>query len=403
MTRLEVALFIQRSANLGLEKLTRLLFPRTKATIENLRVHPGNILVLRTGNIGDIACTLPALAALRENYPGSHICLITSPGGGRFPGAPEVLPGLGLVDEIVTFHLEDLKDRSYVRSLVANLRRRRFDLFVHLPQERASTSRMLRDLTFAGLLGVQGAVGFTLAYNFPLFDLRTLKDFEPLQTEAGRLLAILRRAGIHPSRDYELALPPAAIRRADDLLKAYANHGRPIIGIQARAKEGAKNWPMAKFAELCSRLQLAVDPLFVFTGGAAERQVLQDLAASFPGEKLVAAGLLNIQETMALISRCQVFISVDTGPMHLAALLGIPVVALFSARQFKTMWDPVSPGTVVLRKSVPCALCFQAECEHGFCMEAITVAEVFEATTSRIDRLNSDYRDVEKLIFENRK
>jgi len=391
MTRLEVALFIQRNANLGLEKLARLLFPRTKATIEKLRIHRGNILVLRTGNIGDIACTMLALAALRENFPGSRICLITSPGGARLPGAPEVLSGLSLVDEIVTFHLEDLKDRSYVRSLVANLRRRRFDLFVHLPQERASLSRLLRDLAFAGLLGAQGVVGFKLAYHFPLFDLRTLKDFEPSQPEAGRLLEILRRAGIHPSRSYELALPPAAIRQADDLLKAYVDNGRPIIGIQARAKEGAKNWPMAKFAELCRKLQRSFAPLFVFTGGPADRQLLENLSATFPGDKVVAAGLANIQDTMALISRCQVFISVDTGPMHLAALIGVPLVALFSARQFKTMWDPFSPDAVVLRKSVPCELCFQAECEHGSCMEAISVDEVFDAVTSHLPQGQKDF------------
>uniref|UniRef100_A0A7C3SIN4 Glycosyltransferase family 9 protein n=1 Tax=Desulfobacca acetoxidans TaxID=60893 RepID=A0A7C3SIN4_9BACT len=110
---------------------------------------------------------------------------------------------------------------------------------------------------------------------------------------------------------------------------------------------------MENFAELGQRLQETLQPLFILFGGPGDRERLQDLADRFPGDKLIAAGQATVLETAALLARCHVLLTLDIGPMHLAALVGTPMVALFSARQFSKMWEPHSHRVVILRTSIP--------------------------------------------------
>jgi ADP-heptose:LPS heptosyltransferase len=378
MNRLFLAIFSRNSANRVLALLNAALFPQTPKIIRDLRNHPGKLLILRTGNIGDTACALPALAAIRENFPGSHLCLLTSPGPKGLPEAGQVLDGLGLVDDIITFYPEDLQDWRCRRRLVADLRRQDFDLFILLPQARTDFTRTFRDLLFARLLGVKGALGFVLTNHFPGFDLRTLKDYVPPHNEVERLLLLLGKSGINGARPFRLTLPARCQSRAAELLDPYRLDGRPVVGFQVFAKAQANQWPLENFAELGGRLQETLQALFILFGGPGDRERLQDLANCFPGDKLIAAGKTSVLETAALLARCHVLVTLDTGPMHLAALVGTPIVALFSARQFPKMWDPHSHQAVVLRASVPCELCFKETCYHLTCMRNISVNAVFQ-------------------------
>jgi len=377
---LKKAILFQRGANLTLKGLGRLLFPGTGKIVEKLRTNTGKVIILRSGNIGDTACSLPALAAVRQNFPQAHISLLTSPGPKGWPEAGQVVEGLGLVDEVITFYLEDLKEISFKKRLMKELRRCHFDLFLLLPQERTTFSKLCRDLLFARLLLVQGAWGFILAHHFPLMNPGRLFGYQPPYNEVERLLVLLNQIGIKSFEKFKLALPDKCYQVADQLILPYQDNGsRPIIGLQTKAKETANQWPLDKFRELGNRLESAYHPLFILFGGPGERPDLINFADSFAGEKLIAAGKTSVLETAALLSRCHCLITLDTGPMHLAALVGTPLVALFSARQFRKMWEPHSDHATVLRKSVPCELCGRKSCEHLSCMKAIQIMEVLEA------------------------
>lgn len=378
MTCLEFALALRQAANQVLKGLTSLFFPKTQAIIENLRHQKGKILILRTGNIGDIACAIPALSALRADFPQAHLCLLTSPGIRGLPEARDVLDGLGLVDEIITFYSNDLHDWRFCLALLKNLRYRDFDLFFLFPQNYSNLQRTFRDLLFACLLKVKGALGFVIAHSFPGFDLRTLRDYVPPHNEVERLLHLLVRAGINGSRHFTWNLPEPCHRQAEKILQPYLQKGRPFVGFQVFAKAQANQWPLKNFSILGHLLQDTYCPIFILFGGPAERERLLRLAESFSGDKLVVAGQVSVLETAALLGRCQVMVTMDTGPMHLAALVGTPIVALFSARQFPKMWEPHSENAVILRKAVPCELCFQKKCDHLTCMQAIASEEVYE-------------------------
>jgi len=236
MDRLSLAIFSRNAANRVLSLLHAALFSETPKIIRKLRNHPGKILLLRTGNIGDTACALPALAAIRENFPRAHLCLLTSPGPRGPPEPGQVLDGQDLVNEIITFYNDDLRDWRFRRTLLTDLRRRGFDLFILLPQARTNFTRTFRDLLFARLLGVKGAWGFELAYSFPGFELRTLKRYVPRENEVERLLRLLGQAGINGIRPFRLNLPARCQRRATELLAAYRLDGRPVVGFQVFAK-----------------------------------------------------------------------------------------------------------------------------------------------------------------------
>ncbi len=391
MNQLSTALLIRDFANKFLLGLNKALFPRTKQILAELKKNPGNILILRSGNIGDTTCALPALAFLRDNFPQAHICLLTSPGPRGLPEAREVVEGLGLVDEIITFYQDELANPAFRLHLLKELRRRRFDLFVLLPQGRTDLARTLRDLAFARLVGVKGALGFALSHNFPGFDLRRLQEYVPPDNEVERLLKLLSQAGINGRRPFCLNLPVSCHHTAERLLAPFQLEGRPIIGLQVFSKVQAKQWPLENFSELAQRLQEAYKPLFILFGAPSELDRLLRLAESFPGEKLVAAGQVTVLETAALLARCTAIVTLDTGPMHLAALVGTPIVALFSARHSPKMWEPWTDKAVILRKSVPCELCFRDECWHSNCMRTISVTEVFQSVQSIFPRYKTNY------------
>ena len=131
--------------------------------------------------------------------------------------------------------------------------------------------------------------------------------------------------------------------KAEALLNPYIHtNGHPVIGLQVKAKAQANEWPLENFSVLGCRLEEAFQPVFVLFGGPDEADDLEHFAHTFPGKKLVAAGKTSVHESLALLSNCDVLVTLDTGPMHLAALVHTPIVALFSSRQFPKMWEPQS-------------------------------------------------------------
>jgi ADP-heptose:LPS heptosyltransferase len=385
MSRLGVALTVRKTFDGILRILNAALFPETGRLISHLRKNPGRLLILRTGNVGDTACAVPALMALRQRFPQARLTLLTSPGLEGLPGAGELLEPLGLIDEVTTFYRRDLRRLPFFRGLIRKLRGRRYHLFILLPQGRASFRRLLRDLGFAYFLGVQGALGFRLGNHFPLMPPGWLKDYISPFNEAERLLKILEDAGIPPPGSFALQLPETALAAAEELLHPFLSGGpRLIIGLQMTAKVKAKLWPPVRFTELCRRLQETYQPLFLFTGSPSERDMLRQFADTFPGDKLVAAGRACLIESLALISKCRVLVSLDTGPMHLAALVKTPVVSLFGGRNFPKEWDPWGDG-VILRARVPCEPCFRDDCHRPLCMEAISVDAVVEVVRNLIE------------------
>ena len=152
----------------------------------------------------------------------------------------------------------------------------------------------------------------------------------------------------------------------------------PLVAICPASQMSSKAWAEERFIEIGRRIASASSATLVVVGGRADRATSNSLASSWRGA-LNAAGEFSVIETAALLEMCSFAITLDTGPMHLAAAVGTKCIALFSAIEYAGKWAPLGQGHVIIRKEVPCAGCRRSACPipgHP-CMREITVDEVW--------------------------
>jgi heptosyltransferase-2 len=197
-----------------------------------------------------------------------------------------------------------------------------------------------------------------------------------------RYLALVRTLGaVEADPRPSLGLPASLLEQADALLRARGvAPGRTVVGLNAGATYGeAKCWPQERFASLARLLRDRLGAAILAVGGAAERERAGAVCAPLGPDGINVAGETTVAQLAALAARCAVFVSNDTGPMHLAAAVGTPVVALFGPTSFRRT-GPWGPTHRIVCAPVPCSPCYRRECDRGEgCMAAIPVERVREA------------------------
>ena len=153
-----------------------------------------------------------------------------------------------------------------------------------------------------------------------------------------------------------------------------------VLGINPGATYGsAKRWYPERFAVVARELGLSWRAKVVITGGPTEAGMAGEIAATMDGACLNMAGKTDVRQLMALIKRCNFFITNDSGPMHIAAAFGVPLVAVFGSTDSSATY-PLAKHAVVVRQAVDCSPCMKRECptDHR-CMTAVTPEMVLEA------------------------
>jgi heptosyltransferase-2 len=155
------------------------------------------------------------------------------------------------------------------------------------------------------------------------------------------------------------------------------------IGINPGAAYGsAKRWLPERFAEVAYTLARNLDAGILITGGPGEADIGRDIESALQAPCLNLAGKTSVRQLMAVIALCGLFVTNDSGPMHVAAAFGVPLVALFGSTD-PTTTSPLSDNVRIVRKPVPCAPCLKRRCptDHA-CMESLTAADVLAAVES---------------------
>ena len=164
--------------------------------------------------------------------------------------------------------------------------------------------------------------------------------------------------------------------------------GKVLVAINPIAKWATKLWESDKFSALADRLQKELSCKLVFTGSRQDREEVSRIIQGMDEAPLNLTGQTNLKELAYLYSRCQLLISTDTGPMHLGAAMGCPVVALFGpTAPWRT--GPYGQGHTVIRQEMACSPCLKKKCEDLRCMRDITVDRVFRAVEQKLDLPNS--------------
>lgn len=293
--------------------------------------NPRKILVIDFGQLGDVVLSLPALHAIRERFPRATITVAVGK-----PGAEVVeLSGYGdstlVVDRVALRDGPKLVSLVRIAKLVQLVRRSQFDFVIDL-----------HSLSETNLLGFLSGAPKRLYSRRPTRSLDFLANFHPRPPVEidhrqrhliDRYLDVLLPLGV---KDAD-RLPHLKTRPADDaaiekiLKRAKADIGTPLVGLFPGAGHPSRRWPLERFAELADFLARNDQLRIVVFLGPEEHDMVQDIRREFPPTTLVL-DRLTIPQVAAAQARLAVFVSNDTGPMHIASAVGTPVVLLLDKR-----------------------------------------------------------------------
>ena len=322
-----------------------------------------NILVRATNWVGDAVMCLPALAAIRERFPQARITILAK------PWVAGLYERETFSDEVILY------DSRRRRELVRDLRRRRFDCAI-----------LLQNALEAALIAFLARIPRRIGYNrdargFLLTDsIAVPRPGEIPRHERFYYLELLRRAGILdrlPESD-SIRLTPPPVKR-----------GR-VIGVSPGAAFGtAKRWLPERFAEAALRIARERGASIALFGSAAERLLCEQIAGALgdhPHRNY--AGQTTLAEFIELAAGCELFLTNDSGAMHIASALNVPTVAIFGATDDGGT-GPLGPNSLIVRQKVDCSPCLLRECpiDHR-CMTLVTVDRVTTEALALLGRNN---------------
>ncbi|MDB5290516.1 MAG: heptosyltransferase family protein [Phycisphaerales bacterium] len=345
-----------------------------------------SILIFRIGSLGDTLMTLPALWAVREQFPAARITLLCDQHVGKsYVLAPDVLAGCGAIDDFITYPVGGRKMARLLKlaSLVLELRRRHYDLLVYLAPTQRGPHQVGRDRRFFRAAGIRRTAGMG---HFPQYPTKT--PGVPLaQTlpEADLLLSRLAPDGIRIPAPGEGKLDlslgePEEREVARWLTGLPADGGRIWVGVGPGAKTRVNLWPAERYQKVVAGLIERFDVWPVVFGGPEDKDVGDRLVAAW-GRGVNASGALGLRASVAALRRCRLFLGNNTGTMHMAVVAGAPCVATTSSREPPGLWYPYGKGHRVFRTPIECEGCYLKECiERGMeCTMRIDADEVLAA------------------------
>jgi predicted lipopolysaccharide heptosyltransferase III len=326
-----------------------------------------NILVIKLRYIGDVLLATPVLRALRERFPEARLTMAVN------RGTEEILKRNPDVNEVLVVERGGLGAQL---RFVRGLRRRCFDCVLDLTDgdRSAILARLIRAPIRIGFNDEHRWRGllYTLVVPVPEGFHRVERDLE-----AVRPLGIIPKSG-----PLVLHTAPEDEEGASRLLSELGVSGSRFVMIQPGARYWFKAWPAERFAELADRLADAFGRRVLVGGDEKDRGVAETIRNTARSAPVVLAGRTTLLQYVAIMKRCDLFVGNDNGPMHMAAALEVPVVALFGPSNPRE-WGPRGEKVQVLYKGLDCRRCFHPTCERGdeSCMKQISVEEVFAAAT----------------------
>ena len=334
-----------------------------------------NILIRSTNWIGDAIMTTPAVRSIRHNFPEARITLLA------LPWVADVFRACPHIDHIFIYDKQGQHRgfRGKLR-LASELRQHRYDLTILL--QNAFEAALI---TFLARIPVRG--GYTTDGRGLLLTHGVRKD-PAIKTkhQVHYYQEMIEGLGLRRSENsLELFLDPTAEQEADALinkvLQGEKRDNIPVIGLNPGAAYGpAKCWPATKYAELARRLSQETGGLIVIFGTAADQEAATEISAVAGERVLDLTGKTTLAQALACIARCSVFVTNDSGLMHVATALNTPLVAVFGSTDHIAT-GPYSEQATVVRQPVECSPCMKTHCPKGHfqCMEGITVEEVEQA------------------------
>ena len=308
------------------------------------------ILILRMGPLGETLLTTPVIRALRRRFPEAYIAYMVA------PGREDLVSANPNLDEVITYSVS-------IPKLIYEMAKRSFQMVVILqPTFRLVLHTFLARIPFRIGFETNSGKGRLLHVAVPN---------NIVQHETARYLDVVRGIGIEPdSSEPEMFVNGTAQRWADDFLaEAGVPSHRLLIGLNPGSGSESRRWSKAGFAQVGNRLRQKYNAQIFITAGDAEGSLPHEVADLMSCSPILVTGATPMQ-LGAMLQKCHLYISNDTGPMHMSTAVNTPTIALFGASN-PNQWGPHwQPHTIIARES----------------MEKITVEDVLRAADLSISR-----------------
>ncbi|RJP23550.1 MAG: glycosyltransferase family 9 protein [Candidatus Abyssobacteria bacterium SURF_5] len=344
------------------------------------KLSPKRILIIRLSSIGDVARTLPALTSLRREFPHAHIAwAVEDKSSGLLEGHPHL-------DEVITF--ERIKIERLLKSplafpralfelgkFVSRIYNRDFDLVFDF-------HGILKSGLIAACSRAPVRVGFSRSFvkEFSyLFTNRKVSPSDFFLPRVDRNLQLIKPFinGNNPADKPLLGLTTRHCEKARAFANEKFKNHHALVAVHPGTSRLLKHWFPRRFAEVCDMLAESLHANVLLTWGPGERELVEEIRALTRSAPEIAPQTQSLLELAALLQMCSLMITVDCGPMHIASLLGVPVVALFGPTDTRIngpYWHPYH----IITGNISCRPCDE-NCESAKCMEAIAPGEVFRA------------------------
>jgi len=306
-----------------------------------------NVLILQTSFLGDTVLTLPLIDELKRRFPIKKLSVLC------LPLSRELLQDHPAIDEII---VDDKKkaDRGIagVGRKAAALKAKNFTLAI-------TPHKSLRSALLLFLAGIPTRIGFRESRGWFLYQGLARRD--PARHDVERNLSILQALGVNVEecqRTIEFPVPATIQDAVDHKLAGFGiTDGKLNIGINPGSVWPTKRWSPAGFAELIQMLRQKFDCQVLLFGGSGDNTVVDEVQNRCGRAAINLVGHIGLRELAAAISRCAVFVTNDSGPMHIAVARKVPVVAVFCATTPALGFYPYSNDAIVVEKKLACRPC----------------------------------------------
>lgn len=337
-------------------------------------MNPKRILITRTDRLGDVVLSTPVIRFMRQQYPDAYIAFMVRPEN------RDVVANNPHLDETIIYD-KYRTQKSFLSTVKFSfgLRKKRFDMAIALHP----TNRVHIMLFLAGIplrIGYNRKMGnWLLTQKIPHFKQEGDKH------EVDYNLGFLKQLGFDISKGNKrpYIITSSNDKKLIDSVQKDSAIGTNFIAVHVGASCLSKIWPPERFAQVADILSRRYHSDIVLVGADETVRFSSNVASKMKCKVVDLTGTLLVGELAELLSRCRLFVSNDSGPVHIAVAVGTPAVVIFGRKNpglSPARWGPLGPKDTVLHKDVGCQICLAHNCEKDFaCLKAVTVEEVVTA------------------------
>jgi len=356
-----------------------------------------NILVINLMHIGDLMLVTPILRTLRENFPEAKLTLLTDRILGDLVRYNENLTECLLIDK-------KGKDNNLwnFAKFIFMLRDKKYDLVINLHRnERASA--------LAAFSGAAKIIGYAKPF-FSLFFTQVMPNLKAYKHQIHSHFDVLREGGITSrmiDKGLEMTVPPDAERRIAKHWREYFSPGERVVALNIGASWLTKRWIDDYFA-VCADKLIELGYTVIFLGGSMDINLVRDCAKKMKYRPPVAAanihsrdsrlriytGKLSLGEVAAVLRRCSLFITTDSGPMHIGVAMNVPIVTMFGSSPVPGFY-PYDAKDVLIKTPEACHPCGKHQCpksgdDHMACMKKIDAGIVMRYAEELLEKYHGE-------------